>query len=535
MPFNTKDKRAPRTPGPIATQPVPTGLTGNGAPGFAYEDKSALFLMATTSFFGQDKFYAKAPAEDERFVQLVRKVTRVDPVWMLNFITWLRENGNMRTSAVVASVEAALIAKNPGMDKGRAPQAEGMARKLAKAGIKRADEIGEALAYYKSKHPAGQIPKPIKRGLADAFTALVNQYTAMKYGNSDRKEYTPDRLIQLLHPAPSAPWQSDLFAYLVKRAYEPNAEIPASLLTLHTRRELMALPVSERRALLSHGQVAQMLKAAGMTWEALAGWLQGPMDKAAWEAIIPSMGYFALLRNLRNFDEVGVSHQVAAGVANTLSNPEKVAKSKLFPFRFLAALKAAPSLRWSAALAMALEASLGNIPALPGRSLVMVDTSGSMNVAFSEHSEMKRWDAAALFGIALAIRNPGKVDVVSYSNHGRVFEVTKGADVLGELNRWGQQGYNLNGGTNTFQVTSAAYRNHDRVIILTDEQVSYGHLNVPADRHVFTFNLAGYQYGQMATNRFRHSFGGLTDACFSLISQIEAGVSGLWPWEGSDV
>jgi hypothetical protein len=57
----------------------------------------------------------------------------------------------------------------------------------------------------------------------------------------------------------------------------------------------------------SKGMRSDRLAAAGVTWEALAGWLQGPMDKAAWEAIIPSMGVMALARNLRNFDEAGVS------------------------------------------------------------------------------------------------------------------------------------------------------------------------------------------------------------------------------------
>ena len=68
------------------------------------------------------------------------------------------------------------------------------------------------------------------------------------------------------------------------------------------RAALMALPVQDRRAVLDQ---PERLSAAGMTWESLAGWLQGPLDAAAWQAVIPSMGYMALLRNLRNFDDAG--------------------------------------------------------------------------------------------------------------------------------------------------------------------------------------------------------------------------------------
>lgn len=54
----------------------------------------------------------------------------------------------------------------------------------------------------------------------------------------------------------------------------------------------------------------------------------------------------------------------------TLADPERVAKSRQFPFRFLAAYNAAPSLRWSWAPEKALNASLSNVPSLPGRRSV---------------------------------------------------------------------------------------------------------------------------------------------------------------------
>jgi TROVE domain len=64
------------------------------------------------------------------------------------------------------------------------------------------------------------------------------------------------------------------------------------------------------------------LRRAGMTWEDALS-LAGPaVDKGAlWTAMIPSMGYMALLRNLRNFDEAGVSDVVAATVAAKLADP----------------------------------------------------------------------------------------------------------------------------------------------------------------------------------------------------------------------
>jgi len=529
--LNTKrTAQPPKSPGVIHTEAKPSLATGNGAPGFARDAKSDLFLLATGSMFGEKKFYTKTEDESARFASLVRSVTQADPAWMLNFITWLRAEGNMRTSAVVASVEASCIAKDFKLT--QPPNGIGLARQLAQAGIGRVDELGEALAYWVSSRGNKRFPKPLKRGLADAALRLVNEYSAMKY-KGDGKAWSLGQVLNVVHPSTKMSWQSDLFGYLVAREYG-EVEIPASLRKMNIRASLMKMPVFERRQLMNTAAVNMLLRDAGMTWEQLAGWLQGPMDAQAWEAIIPNMGYMALLRNLRNMDEAGVSNEVAQQIASRLSDPEQVARSKQFPFRFLAALRATSNLRWASALSAALSHSLTNIPELPGRTLVMVDTSGSMAAPFSEHSEMKMWDAAALFGIALALRNPG-TDVVSYSNTGKVFQVRKGADVLGELDRWGKEGYNIGHGTNTWGVLQAAYKAHDRVVILTDEQADPSGYTpnkiMPADKHLFTFNLAGYRAAHASTSKYRHAFGGLTDACFPLIAQIEQGVAGMWPWE----
>src|SRR5690606_10636363 len=166
--------------------------------------------------------------------------------------------------------------------------------------------------------------------------------------------------------------------------------------------------VQKRRDLLTRPDAGDFLKHAGMTWEALAGWLQGPMDKDAWEAIIPSMGVMALARNLRNFDEAGVSDAAAAQVCARFADPEQVAKSRMFPFRWWAAYKHAPSLRWAHALEQALGHSLANVPRLAGSTLILVDRSPSMfpGYGFStpNRSDITLAEQAAVFGSALALR-----------------------------------------------------------------------------------------------------------------------------------
>jgi hypothetical protein len=137
---------------------------------------------------------------------------------------------------------------------------------------------------------------------------------------------------------------------------------------LRRNRELRGMPAERRREwLASTPSVSTVLRQAGMKWSDLDGWLQGPMDATAWQAVIPSMGYMALLRNLRNFDQAGVPEEVAERIAGRLADPEQVARSKQLPIRFYTAFKATGSLRWAWALERAVTASLAGVPRLGGR------------------------------------------------------------------------------------------------------------------------------------------------------------------------
>jgi hypothetical protein len=300
---------------------------------------------------------------------------------------------------------------------------------------------------------------------------------------------------------------------------------------LRKRAELATLPVEERQALTD----PDVLRAAGMTWEATAGWRQGELDAAAWTALIPTMGYMALLRNLRNFDKVGVSDEVAATVAARLSDPDQVARSKQLPMRFLSAYRAAPSLRWAYALETALQHALANVPALAGRTLVLIDTSGSMNSTFSRDGQLRCWDAAVVFGLALASRCAA-ADVVAFSSATKVFAPRAGESLLRAIERWKSDGYFLGQGTDTAGAVRTHYKGHDRVVILTDEQAHYhgqGDVTatVPATVPAYTWNLVGYRFGHAPSGSWhRHTFGGLTDAAFRMIPLIEAGRNGTWPF-----
>ncbi|MQY33320.1 hypothetical protein SRB17_12810 [Streptomyces sp. RB17] len=523
--FNTRFATA-RPTSPVTT----TGRalrTYEGGRGHERDARSELFLLAVSNFVTRSTFYESGTDRDDRFAKLVRDLAVTDPDWTAGLLGWLRGEGHMRTASIVGAAEYVHARLAAGATDGPSN------RQVVDSVLQRPDEPGELLAYWTSTYGRA-VPKPVKRGVADAVRRLYHAKSLLKYDTAS-KGYRFGDILNLVHaaPDPDKPWQGALFQYALDRRHHPEtAAPPAPLPVLTAHRELMALPVGERRAVVTSPGGAERLAAAGLTWEALAGWLQGPMDKAAWEAVIPSMGAMALVRNLRNFDEAGVSDEVAARVAARISDPEQVARSRQFPFRYLAAYRHAPSLRWSYPLERALGHSLANVPALPGRTLVLVDRSGSMFWAQSrDRSELTRADAAAIFGTALALR-AADADLVQFGSTSDKVRFRKGESVLKILERFG----NL-GGTDTTDALRRHYRKHDRVLIVTDEQYAPNRHGdpteqIPARVPVYTWNLEGYRagHGPSGTGN-RHTFGGLSDAAFRMVPLLEAADDSRWPWQ----
>jgi hypothetical protein len=513
-------KAKPPKVSPITATAGPA-VTAEGAVGAARDPKSELFLLAVSNMGGEDTFYESAKKRDARFASLVAQVTASDPTWVAGFVTYLRDSMQMRTASVVMAAEYAR-AKGPG------------ARLVVANACLRPDEPAELLGYWIGKY-GKRLPQPVKRGLADAVRRLYTERAALKYDNA-RADIRMGDVIEMVHPKPSAPWQSELFKYLIDRRH--NRELPPRigplLNVIAVDAHLQSTAPDGRRARLGAAG-PEYLAGAGMTWERLSGWLPGGMDKMAWETVIPTMGVMALLRNLRNFDEAGVSDEVAAQVIAKLNDPVEVRKARVFPLRFFSALKAVSSLRWHGAMEKGVRLTLGNIPELKGRTLVMVDNSGSMADKLSERSSVTRAQVAGLFGAAIAQRNPGSVAVSYDSNCLRVVEHQPGAAVLPCAEALGQ----ALGGTATFSCTLAAYKKlgpFDRIVILTDEQRGiydktdwFSASEVPCP--IYTFNLAGHAIAQAVSDGSHLTFGGgLTDSAFLLLAEIERVGEGNWPW-----
>lgn len=542
--FNQRGTR-PAVHSPVTTTGETT-RTYEGATGRVRDARSELFLLAVSNFLA-DTFYEGAKERDDRFERLVRQLALEDPEWTAGLLGWLRSDGNMRTAALVGAAEFVKARMDAGPEPVRNYGTTGLNRKVIDSVLQRADEPGELLGYWTSKY-GRKLPKPVKRGIADAVQRLYNGKSLLKYDTAS-KGYRFGDVLNLVHaaPHPEKPWQGDLFQYALDRRHNPDtAVVPKSNQTLTTNLVIRTLRPNEREEFLRLPDVAERLAAGGFTWEMLAGWRQGPMDAVAWEAVIPSMGVMALARNLRNFDEAGVSDEVAAKVCARFADVEQVAKSRMFPFRWWAAYKHAPSLRWGHALEQALNHSLANVPRLSGRTLILVDRSPSMfpGYGFSTptKSDIPLAEQAAVFGAALALRAQDPT-LVEFGMRSQRMDVPKGGSVLRLIEKFGQID-----GTDIPSAVKAHFDGHDRIVVVTDEQTragwfpsnafGYGGMRetaiddlVPKNVPVYMWNLAGYKAGAMPSGTGnRHCFGGLTDHAFRMVPLLEQGRDASWPW-----
>lgn len=276
--------------------------------------------------------------------------------------------------------------------------------------IQRADELTEFLALYwrSGRRP---LTKQMKRGLARAF-AKFDAYQLAKY-DRDGPVKLRDVLF-LVHAKPKDEAQAALWKQVADRA----------------------LPAPD-------------------TWEvALSG---GGDKRETFERLLTErkLGYLALLRNLRNMDEAQVDEVLVREAIVARRGAQRV-----LPFRYVAAARAAP--RFEPDLDQALMEAVLEQPVFDGRTLVLVDVSGSMDYRLSARSDLTRMDAAATLASILA----GDVRVFTFSE--RVVEVPARRGMAGVDAIVRSQPHS---GTRLGEAVKQMNRlPHDRLIVLTDEQ-----------------------------------------------------------------
>ena len=313
-----------------------------GYAAYAMDDKLKLVTMVLTSFFNEQKFYGDNSAE---LVETIKAVIDKDAQFVANLAVYARRVFNMRS---VAHVIAAYLANSA---KGKP-----FAKRVVNGVTVRADDVTELLSFYINTF-GKPIPNSLRKGIAGVFQNF-SEYDLAKYKGVGKKMKMKD-ILNICHPAPKSKAQSDMW----KRCLEDRLAVP-------------------------------------YTWEVELS--KRGNTKEVWEELIDSgkVGYMALLRNLRNILQANPDNLNV--VLDTLADPERVRKSKQLPFRFLAAYKAVADIASSKVfdtLEKAVIVSAEGMPKWQGRTVIAIDTSGSMSCKVSAKSDMTCLDIAATLGM----------------------------------------------------------------------------------------------------------------------------------------
>lgn len=311
--------------------------------------------------------------------------------------------------------------------------------------IKRADELAEFLSLYwlvngtKGSTKKAPLSAQVKKGLALAFTKF-DEYQLGKY-NRDADIKMRDVLF-LCHAKPASPEQDALWKKLVNNT--------------------LAIPD---------------------TWETqLSG---GADKKETFTRLIAEgkLGQLALIRNLRNMHEAGVSRTVVK---------EALASAKtwgILPYQFLSAMGAAPT--YESDLEDLMLRNVRDLPKLQGRTVLLVDVSPSMEGALSSRSQMTRIGAAC--GLAIQLREQCEdVRIFPFSSVCLEIPQRRGNALAEAIYKAVPHDGTLI--SNALSVVHRACGRVDRVVMVTDEQSQDG-IIPPTATHGYLINVAAYKPG----------------------------------------
>lgn len=421
----------------------------NKAGGEAYSQTPELELVSILlTSFANDQFYRSANDTFERLKELIKQC---DKKFIAQAAIYARTKFGMRSITHCVASELA-----------RHISGETWAKNFYDSIIYRPDDMMEILSYHTSKN--GKVPNSIKKGFAKAFERF-DKYSLAKY-RGEGKGFKLVDVVNLVHPTPT----------------EKNAEAIKALV----KGELKSFDTWE----------SQLTK-AGQT--ATSEEEKTEFKKEVWVGLVKEkkIGYFALLRNLRNIIEQ--APEVIDIALETLQTEAIIKKSLVLPFRFTTAYEEIQKLndgkivrKVLVALNKAVDIAVNNVPVFDGETLVVLDKSGSM--------EGKPAQIGALFAAVLIKSNNS--DFMCFSDNAKYVNVNPNDSTITIANSIKF----ASGGTNFHSIFQTANKKYDRIIILSDMQgwiggnaptIEYNEWKKTTNSNPFIYSFDLNSYGSM--------------------------------------
>lgn len=359
--------------------------------------------------------------------------------------------------------------------------------------VTRADMICDVINLHCSRRgvAATKIPKILKKALGICFTNF-NEYQFGKHAGK-AKSLSMSDAIRVVHPTPLNDEMSNLFAQVRQSA----------------------VPLPE-------------------TWEVLISAAKQEERKSIWEKLIKEkkLGNLATLRNLNNMMKENVATTLIKQAIDGING------NKLFPFNVTNALSNSGS-AFSYELGQLFRRSALSKPKLTGKSLIILDVSGSMNSHLSAKSKVTRQEAANALAFEATLRSEEAVVIVTAGSDGartHKSELIKhpSGSLSDFLNEIAEKSRVVGGGgIFTRQVIDWAKSNADvqsfapdRIIVISDSQdidQHYGDTRTaqPWTRFSYVADISANKNGIVLNGKWTCEISGFSSATLDYIAAAE--------------
>eukprot|EP01006_Ploeotia_vitrea_P065985 TRINITY_DN9413_c0_g1_i1.p1 TRINITY_DN9413_c0_g1~~TRINITY_DN9413_c0_g1_i1.p1 ORF type:complete len:964 (-),score=123.31 TRINITY_DN9413_c0_g1_i1:140-2995(-) len=307
--------------------------------------KARMVNLVSACLLNEAKNFESADENRRVIHDLVEEIAKSDAEWTLKLAIYIRRCLNIRSTANFVFATASLI-----------PSVQPLVHKYFSAIVMLPTDLLDVCNLVTTLNEKGKhkLPACIRKGAAEVLASFPEP-TLAKYhkkkaktegtlskkkdgGQTEKKEeeekgeekekapatvaplpipFTLKKLVQVLHVGQPA---ASMMKLLGKRYPENEEAFKASGIEGEFDKEM----AGKRMKLPMATTWETQLSAKGNTAE-------------VWEKLLDDrqIGYMAMLRNIRNFLEVGISHKHHQQVIDWLCNEKAVANSKQFPFRFM--------------------------------------------------------------------------------------------------------------------------------------------------------------------------------------------------------
>lgn len=496
----------------VAAIPKENAKNRQGCAAYSLSDELRLISMLNTIKL-EPQFYRSENQTMRELRDLIERIGLKDPYFVAQAIVYSRCLGEGMRS--VNHLAAALLA--PFISgKEYAKRFYGLWDKKEKKGgcIYRVDDMSEIKDVYAALNKS-TLSNSMKKGFAAVLEAL-DTYQLAKY-----KDTVID-MANLTHP------KSALSKAEIVVDGKKMKVIDALMKGVTVSADTWEVANSE-----AGQEVAKAVKAGKLT-KAEAEVTLANAKNDNWEAMLTEgkLGILAAIRNIRSMLK-SPRKEVVDALCKLVSNGEAIRNGKIMPYQIDYAYEvvkkefsnSADGRRIMEALLKGYEYAVPNLAeALPGRTCVMVDCSGSMNTYCTQAGQRSNiaTSAAEKAGlIAATIAKATNADVVRFGSHAEFYSYDPNESVF-SLGR--KIGHDNMGGTSipsAFELIRTAKRQYDRIILLSDNECnarSYWsgdwvsgaykkYVHDVANPYVYAVDLASYGTTPIAGDRVNYYFG----------------------------